>query len=218
MTVQALSETIPSQIAALDAFGPIGVRMQFAAGEEIYAQEEEADLIYQVIEGWVRTSRLLSDGRRQIGDFYYPDELFGMEAGDEHRFSAEALSDCTILVAKRSAVRHCGDERERLEKLIWAATTHELARTQEHLFMLGRKSACEKVASFLMLAAERVRGDLTTLVMSRQDMADYLGLTIETVSRSFTRLREQGVIVLHDPQHVEILDRKALMELASALH
>ena len=216
MTVQALSETIPSQIAALDAFGPIGVRMQFAAGEEIYAQEEEADLIYQVIEGWVRTSRLLSDGRRQIGDFYYPDELFGMEAGDEHRFSAEALSDCTILVAKRSAVRHCGDERERLEKLIWAATTHELARTQEHLFMLGRKSACEKVASFLMLAAERVRGDLTTLVMSRQDMADYLGLTIETVSRMLSQLQSGGIVEFVGCRSFRVIHPSGLARLVTA--
>ena len=216
MTVQALSETIPSRIAALDAFGPIGVRMQFAAGEEIYAQEEEADLIYQVIEGWVRTSRLLSDGRRQIGDFYYPDELFGMEAGDEHRFSAEALSDCTILVAKRSAVRHCGDERERLEKLIWAATTHEQARTQEHLFMLGRKSACEKVASFLMLAAERVRGDLTTLVMSRQDMADYLGLTIETVSRMLSQLQSGGIVEFVGCRSFRVIQPSGLARLVTA--
>ncbi|MDO9432449.1 MAG: cyclic nucleotide-binding domain-containing protein, partial [Phenylobacterium sp.] len=103
MTAQTLSETITPRTAAMDVFGPIGVRMHFAAGEEIYAQEEPADLLYQVIEGSVRTSRLLTDGRRQIGNFYYPDDLFGVEAGDEHRFSAEALSDCTILVVKRSA-------------------------------------------------------------------------------------------------------------------
>jgi len=194
MTALALSERITPRSAEMDGFGPIGVRMHFAAGEEIYAQEAEADLIYQVIEGSVRTSRLLTDGRRQIGDFYYPDEIFGMEAGAGHRFSAEALCDCTILAAKRSAVRHCGAQRERLQELIWAATTHELARTQEHLFILGRKGACEKVASFLMTVAERVRGDLATLVMSRQDMADYLGLTIETVSRMLTQLQSSGAV------------------------
>ena len=105
---------LPQSGAAANVFGPIGVRIHFAADEEIYAQEEEADFIYQVIEGVVRTSRLLSDGRRQIGDFYYPGDLFGLEAGDEHCFAADALSDCTIFVAKRSAVRHFGDERERL--------------------------------------------------------------------------------------------------------
>ena len=216
MTAQVLSETTASRMNPTGAFGAIGVRMQFAAGEEIYAQEEEADLIYQVIEGSVRTSRLLSDGRRQIGDFYYPEELFGMEAGDEHRFSAEALSDCTILVAKRSAVRHCGDERERLEKVIWAATTHELARTQEHLFMLGRKSACEKVASFLMLAAERVRGDLTTLVMSRQDMADYLGLTIETVSRMLSQLQSGGIVEFVGFLSFRVIQPSGLARLVTA--
>lgn len=216
MTTQVLSEAPAPRMNPTGAFGAIGVRMHFAAGEEIYAQEEEADLIYQVIEGSVRTSRLLSDGRRQIGDFYYPDELFGMEAGDEHRFSAEALSDCTILVAKRSAVRHCGDERERLEKLIWTATTHELARTQEHLFMLGRKSACEKVASFLMLAAERVRGDLTTLVMSRQDMADYLGLTIETVSRMLSQLQSGGIVEFVGCRSFRVIHPSGLARLVTA--
>ncbi len=216
MAAPVLSGVPAPQMNPTGAFGAIGVRMQFAAGEEIYAQEEEADLIYQVVEGAVRTSRLLTDGRRQIGDFYYPDELFGMEAGDEHRFSAEALSDCAILVAKRSAVRHCGDERERLEKLIWAATTHELARTQEHLFMLGRKSACEKVASFLMLAAERVRGDLTTLVMSRQDMADYLGLTIETVSRMLSQLQSGGIIEFVGCRSFRVIQPAGLARLVTA--
>lgn len=216
MTAQVLSEAPAPRVNPAGAFGAIGVRMHFATEEEIYAQEEEADLIYQVIEGSVRTSRLLTDGRRQIGDFYYPDELFGMEAGDEHRFSAEALSDCTILVAKRSAVHHCGDERERLEKLIWAATTHELARTQEHLFMLGRKSACEKVASFLMLAAERVRGDLTTLVMSRQDMADYLGLTIETVSRMLSQLQSGGIVEFVGCRSFRVIHPSGLARLVTA--
>lgn len=194
MTAPAFREPSPPQPAMLDALELLGVRMQFAAGEEIYAQEDETDFIYQVIDGSVRTSRLLSDGRRQIGDFYYPEELFGLEASAVHRFSAEALCDCTILVVRRSAVRHCADQRERLEQLVWTATARELERTQEHLFMLGRKSACEKVASFLMNAAARVKGDLTTLAMSRQDMADYLGLTIETVSRMLTQLQTGGVV------------------------
>jgi len=216
MTPQALSKPLIPRSNAADAFGPIGVRMHFAPDEEIYAQEEDADLIYQVLAGAVRTSRLLSDGRRQIGDFYYPGELFGMEAGDKHSFSADALGDCTILVAKRSALRHCGEQRERLERLVWTATTLELARTQEHLFVLGRRSACEKVASFLMSAADRVKGDLTPLVMSRQDIADYLGLTIETVSRMLTQLQSDGLVKFVGYRHFQVIRPAGLSRLVAA--
>ena len=214
MPVQVFNE-LPSA-RSIDAFGPIGVRMHFAAEEEIYAQEEDADLIYQVLEGAVRTNRLLSDGRRQIGDFYYPGELFGMEPGDKHSFSADALGDCTILAAKRSAVRHCGDERERLEDLIWTATAQELARTQEHLFILGRRGACEKVASFLMSAAKRARSDLTPLAMSRQDIADYLGLTIETVSRTLTQLQSDGLVRFAGYRNFQVVRPAGLSRLVAA--
>lgn len=203
-------------LRAVDAFGPIGVRMHFAADEEIYAQEEDADLIYQVLEGVVRTSRLLSDGRRQIGDFYYPGELFGLEAADKHSYSADALGACTILVAKRSAVRHCGDQRERLEGLIWTATTQELARTQQHLFVLGRRGACEKVASFLMSAAARAKSDLTPLAMSRQDIADYLGLTIETVSRTLTQLQSDGLVRFVGYRNFQVVRPAGLSRLVAA--
>ncbi|CAN7503031.1 helix-turn-helix domain-containing protein [Phenylobacterium sp. LjRoot164] len=214
MPVQVFNE-LPSS-RSIDAFGPIGVRMHFAAEEEIYAQEEDADLIYQVLEGAVRTSRLLSDGRRQIGDFYYPGELFGMEPGDKHSFSADALGDCTILAAKRSAVRHCGDQRERLEDLIWAATAQELARTQEHLFVLGRRGACEKVASFLMSASKRAKSDLTPLAMSRQDIADYLGLTIETVSRTLTQLQSDGLVRFAGYRNFQVVRPAGLSRLVAA--
>ncbi|WP_374656732.1 helix-turn-helix domain-containing protein [Phenylobacterium sp.] len=215
MTVQALSEFPSFPSGVVDAFGPIGVRMHFAENEEIYAQEEDADLIYQVVEGVVRTSRLLSDGRRQIGDFYYPGEFFGMEAGDSHRFSADALGDCTILVAKRSAVRHCGEQREQLERLIWNATTQELARTQDHLFVLGRRGACEKVAAFLMSAADRAKAELTPLAMSRQDIADYLGLTIETVSRMLTQLQSEGLVKFFGYRNFQVIRPAGLSRLVA---
>ncbi|MDB5457864.1 MAG: transcriptional regulator, Crp/Fnr family [Caulobacter sp.] len=179
---------------AFDLIGPIGVRLSFAAGEEIYAQEEEADLVYQVIGGAVRTLRLLSDGRRQIGDFYYPGDLFGLEIGPEHRFSAEALGEADILVVKRSALRSYGGDGGPLERMIWTATALELERTQEHLLLLGRKTACEKVASFLLGIAKRFDGAFKTLPMGRQDMADYLGLTIETISRMLGQLQADGLV------------------------
>lgn len=199
--------------AAADVMGRLGVRMVFAKDEEIYGQDEDADLIYRVVSGAVRTSRLMSDGRRQIGDFYYPDELFGVEAGDKHRFSAEALSDCVILVLKASALRAAAGE-EAYERLVRRATSHELDRTQEHLLLLGRKTACERVASFLIGLADRRRSDAVSLPMGRQDMADYLGLTIETVSRMLTQLQSALVVEFAGARQFRISNRLALARMA----
>ena len=207
---EAAHQTPPTQNAI---FGSIGVRMHFAAGEEIYAQEEEADLVYQVIHGSVRTTKLMSDGRRQIGDFYYEGDLFGIETGLEHRFSAEALADCEILVVKRAALQHYGEDGHRLERAIWQSTAKALERTQEHLLLLGRKTACEKVASFLLDLADRFKAEVTTLPMGRQDMADYLGLTIETVSRMVTQLQADGLVEFCGCRRFKIKHRAGMARL-----
>ena len=191
----------------------LGVRMTFAKGEEIFGQDEEADLIYSVVTGAVRTTRLLSDGRRQIGNFYYPGDLIGFETGATHRFSADALSDSVILMVKRSALNtidHNGD----LERAIWEGTRRELERTQEHLLVLGRKTACEKVASVLMDIADRAESDDVVLPMGRQDMADYLGLTIETVSRMVTQLQGSHIVEFTGSRRFKVLRWQALERLA----
>jgi CRP/FNR family transcriptional regulator, nitrogen fixation regulation protein len=191
----------------------LGLRMNFAKDEEIFCQDEEADLLYIVVTGAVRTTRLLSDGRRQVGSFYYPGDLVGLETGDLHRFSAEALCDCTLLVVKRSAVKtFAGDED--LDRALWQATRRELERTQEHLLVLGRKTACEKVASFLMDLAQRDRSEQVALPMGRQDMADYLGLTIETVSRMLTQLQGASVVEFDGCRRFRVTRWDALERLA----
>jgi CRP/FNR family transcriptional regulator, nitrogen fixation regulation protein len=198
----------------VDLISSLGVTMAFAKDEEIYGQEERADLIYMVVSGAVRTTRLLDDGRRQIGEFYYPDELFGVEAGSEHRYSAEALSDCVVLAVKTSALRGAAGE-DSFARLVNAATHRELDRTQEHLLMLGRKTACERVASFLINLADRRQSDAVTLPMGRQDMADYLGLTIETVSRMLTYLQATLAVEFAGARSFRISNRRALTRLAA---
>ncbi|CAN5548585.1 helix-turn-helix domain-containing protein [soil metagenome] len=199
--------------AADDLMMSLGVRMTFAKDEEIYGQDEKADLIYRVISGAVRTTRVMSDGRRQIGGFYYPGEMFGVEASDHHRFSAEALSDGIILVVKASALRAvAGDEA--FGRLTWSATNRELDRTQDHLLLLGRKTAAERVASFLMELGDRRGAEAVTLPMGRQDMADYLGLTIETVSRMLTQLQSALVVEFLGARIFKISNRCALARLA----
>lgn len=207
------ASTTPAQTAIGDVMERLGLRMNFAKDEEIFCQDEDADLTYMVVSGAVRTTRLLSDGRRQVGSFYYPGDLVGLETGDIHRFSAEALSDSVLLVVKRSALKaFAGDEA--VDRAIWEATRRELERTQEHLLVLGRKTACEKVASFLMDLAEREGGEQISLPMGRQDMADYLGLTIETVSRMLTQLQGASVVEFDGCRRFRVKRWDALERLA----
>ena len=195
-----------------DLLSRIGLEMAFAKDEEIYGQGEAADLIYRVVRGTVRTSHFMADGRRPVGDFYYPGDLFGLETSSNHALTAEALSDCVVLVASRQALRAAG--RDELASLIWEATAHELENTRQHLTLLARRTACERVASFLLSLAERQPNASVELAMGRQDMADYLGITIETVSRMITQLQKTGVVEFHGCRQFRILDREALEHMA----
>lgn len=190
------------------------VRLNFRRGEEIYAQDEDADLIYRVVRGSIRTTHLQSDGRRQIGDFYYEGDIIGVEVGEVHRFSAEALTDCDVLALRRAG--STAYEPGRVQQMIWAATATELRRTQSHMLLLGRATACERVARFLMDIAERFRGEFVILPMSRQDMADYLGLTIETISRMLGRLQADGVIEFSGSRKYRVRRPNCLSEMAAA--
>jgi CRP/FNR family nitrogen fixation transcriptional regulator len=201
------------RVPGVDIMSRMGVPMIFAKDEEVYGQDENAELLYRVVSGAVRTSQVLTDGRRQIGGFYYTGELFGFEVGQRHRFSAEALSDCEILVLKASALRAASAEA--YDHLVGSATNRELDRTQDHVLLLGRKSARERVASFLIGIADRGRSDAVTLPMGRQDMADYLGLTIETVSRMLSQLQGALVVEFAGFREFRINNRGALTRLAN---
>ena len=171
---------------ALDVMARTGVRLSYGKDEEIYGQDEPAEFVYQVVHGAVRTCRVMSDGRRQIGDFYGSGDLFGLETGTDHRYAAEALQSSLILVLKRSTLKSaCGD----FERLIQSTLRRDLERAQEHMLRLGRKTAMERVASFLLDLDAKSPGQPVDLPMGRQDMADYLGLTIETVSRMLSQLQ-----------------------------
>jgi CRP-like cAMP-binding protein len=192
-----------------------GATMHFERNNEIYGEGEPADYVYKVISGTVRTSKVLSDGRRQIGAFYLPGDTFGLEAGDEHTFSAEAMTDTSVLVVKRSAVNAEAQKDSCVARELWASTARELARAQSHLMLLI-KSAQERVACFLLEMADRVPDKAgIELPMSRQDIADYLGLTIETVSRTLTHLEGKAAIELPRSRHIVLRNRSALARLNS---
>lgn len=133
----------------------MGAVMPFPRNAEIFGEDEPADYLYKVVSGAVRTYKLLDDGRRQIGGFYLPGDIFGLEAGTEHRFTAEAISDSTILVIKRSALVTLAERQNELARALWALTASELAHVQNLMLTLGRKTAQERVASFLLEMASR---------------------------------------------------------------
>jgi len=201
---------------ARDCGGPLGLMgapMRFARNSEIYGEEDPAEYLYQVVSGAVRTYRMLDDGRRQISAFYLPGDIFGVEAGDVHMSSAEAVCDVQVLVAKRSAVMARAEHERDLSKQLWTLTVRELRRIQEHSLLLI-KSAEERVAGFLLEMDGRSSGGAAIdLPMSRQDIADYLGLTIETVSRTFTQLVQSGAIALEKSRRILFRNRAALARL-----
>jgi CRP/FNR family nitrogen fixation transcriptional regulator len=190
-----------------------GIRIALAKGEEIYGQDEDAEYFYRILHGAVRTSHHMSDGRRQIGDFYRKGDMFGFETRPRHRFTAEALQDCVVLVLKRSALKGAGGE---FERLIEASKDRELERAQEHLLLLGCKSACGKTASFLLDCVRDAVGDCVDLPMSRQDIADYLALSIETVSRMLSQLRESRIVAFSTRRCFRVINPTALAQLAEA--
>jgi CRP/FNR family transcriptional regulator, nitrogen fixation regulation protein len=191
----------------------MGAPMPFARNAEIYGEDEPAEYLYKVVSGAVRTYRVLHDGRRQIGTFLLPGDMFGLEAGATHAASAEAVADSVVLVIKRSAVTALAERDPDVTRQLWALTAKELGRAQNHMLVLVR-NAQERIASFLLEMAERAPGaDSVELPMSRQDIADYLGLTIETVSRTLTQLEVEAAIALPTSRRVVLRNRSALTRL-----
>lgn len=186
-----------------------GVVTSFARNAEIFAQEEDVECFYKVIAGAVRITRLLADGRRHVVAFHLPGEIFGLEAGDTHQFSAEAMVESRIFCVRRGSVVGETRECEDAPAKIWRLMALELGRAQEHALVLGRLCAEERILAFLNDLAARQNSKLIDLPMSRIDIADYLGLTIETVSRTLTHLERTGVIAMANVRRIELKSERA---------
>jgi CRP/FNR family transcriptional regulator, nitrogen fixation regulation protein len=188
----------------------IGVARRLSRDEQVFAEGDRADFVYKVISGAVRAIRLLADGRRQITNFYLPGDVFGIELGAERHTAAEAVCDATITSARRSSLTEGHDQPSRL----WWHALRELQRSQDHVLALGRRTAIERVAIFLTDLADRMEApDKVALPMSRQDIADYLGLTIETVSRTLTQMQAKGLLCVESSRKVRLLRRASLTKL-----
>ena len=193
----------------------MGAPMSFGRNEEIYGEKEPTEYLYKIMSGAVRTYKILADGRRQIQAFYNAGDIFGLEIGEDHAFSAEAIVDSRVLVVKRSTVMTFAARDNDVARQLWALTASELQRVQSHVLLLI-KTARERVVSFLLEMAERGSlGNSVELPMSRQDIADYLGLTIETVSRTLTSLESAAAIELPTSRRIVLRNRTALSRLNS---
>jgi CRP/FNR family transcriptional regulator, nitrogen fixation regulation protein len=197
----------------VDSLEMMGAPMSYARNAEIYGENEPAEYLYKVVSGAVRTSKILNDGRRQIGEFYLPGDLFGYEVGSQHAFSAEAITEAKVIVVKRTAIEALAARDTDVARQLWTMTGRELQRMQEHIVLLI-KTAQERVAGFLLEMAGRIKSTSEVeLPMSRQDIADYLGLTIETVSRTLTLLESSATIELSSSRRIVLRNRAALLKL-----
>lgn len=202
-------------------FGPSltlrGVRMRFERNEEIFGETETAEYVYRVVSGAVRTMRFSSDGRRQILGFHLPGDVFGWELGDAHTLSAEAVSAADVIMVRRSLVEKASAQDLQAAHAVLALTAQSLNNARDHAVVLGRKGAGERVAAFLLQLADRfVSRNELDLPMSRADIADYLGLTIETVSRAFSEMERQCAIALPSSRHVVMRNPSVLLQLEAA--
>jgi CRP/FNR family nitrogen fixation transcriptional regulator len=207
----------PDQFCALTGHvGLVASEFSYRKDEEIYGEDELAEYVYQVIRGAVRTYKLLSDGRRQIGAFLLPGDVFGLESGTSHRLAAEAVIDTTVRLVKRSSLEQAAGIDVRVARKLWSMTAGELGHAEDHMLLLGRKTSLERVAAFLIEMDKRLAAaDVMALPMSRRDIADYLGLTLETVSRALSRLHELGILgfIGTNQRQIVLLDRLQLIGL-----
>ncbi|MCP3460484.1 helix-turn-helix domain-containing protein [Bradyrhizobium sp. CCGUVB23] len=188
----------------------------YKKGREIYGEKEPAEYVYLVTRGAVRSYKLLSDGRRQIGAFHLVGDIFGLENGGTHRFTTEAVVETTLRLMKRHSLELVAEKDTLVSRDLLGLTTSNLQHAENHMLLLGRKTSLEKVAAFLLEMDERLTAaGIISLPMSRRDIADYLGLTLETVSRAVSQLHKAGILefIGNTQREIAILDRGLLARI-----
>ncbi len=203
----------------MDRLAAIAEPVMLAAGEVLIREGDRAPHIFNISSGSIRVYKLLPDGRRQIIGFLFAGDFLGLAVGDAYVFSAEAMEPASVCRFRKTAFRSLIHDCPSLEHALLNRTSHELAAAQNQMLLLGRKTAIERVAWFLLDLPGHdplrpTRADRVRLVMTRGEIADYLGLTIETVSRVLTRLKKQDVIQLLSRSELRIVHREMLRALA----
>ena len=204
----------------LEQFRNLGWTLKLDTGQALFHEGDPATRVFTLTKGTLKLYKLLPDGRRQVTGFMHPGDFLGMSMDDEHAFSAEALEDAQLCWFPRNRFDDFVEGHGSMERELYRMAAHELAAAQQQMVLLGRKTATERLASFLLHLGKRSeqlpgRPDkIVRLAMSRSDIADYLGLTKETVSRVFSSFRRDRVIRLRSIGEVEIIDRPGLEQIA----
>lgn len=186
--------------------------------QTVFFEGDNADHLYNIIQGHVRVYKSLADGRRQITGFLYPSNFLGLSVAGTYPYSAETISAVTLCRFPRKGMSKIIEKYPSFEHNLLELASNELAAAQEHVLLLGRKTAAERLCSFILNISAKQntseQNETVMLPMTRQDIADYLGLTIETVSRTFTRLKKSGVIELMESDIIGITSQEQLETLA----
>jgi len=204
------------ELGALSQADILLSEFKYNRGAEIFGEAEPAEYIYQVAEGAVRSYKLLSDGRRQISAFHLAGDIFGLENAGTHRFTAEAIVETTVRLVKRVSLAHMAGQDVTVAHDLLNMTARNLKHAEDHMLLLGRKTSLERVAAFLLEMDSRLTAaGVMALPMCRRDIADYLGLTLETVSRALSVLHDKGVLSFlgQTQRQIVLLDRSKLAEL-----
>lgn len=211
----------------IHSFARVSRGVEAAAGQDVFIQGEDAQRVFILVDGAVKIYKLLADGRRQITGFVFRGDFLGLNFNDSYQFSAEALVATKLCALPRRQVENLLEPYPALATRLLTLASHELAAAQNQMVLLGRKTAQEKLASFLLWLAKRQAGlqsgcrvgvaEKLYVPMSRSDIADYLGLTTETVSRTFTVMKNEGLISLPHVHEIILTNREALEDLAEGV-
>lgn len=202
-----------NRIAAISSLQTVG------AGKAVFVEGDDAENVYEVVRGMLKLYKLMPDGRRQIMGFLSAGDLLGLSFSGVYSYTAEAVTDVTLCRYSRARFERLVDEVPGFARRLLAVRSDELRAAQEQMLLLGRKMAVEKISSFLLMLADRQaevqEADVVHLPMSRNDIADYLGLTTETVCRTLTKLKSLGAIKSLSTANIKLVDRGRIEELAA---
>lgn len=197
-----------------------GTSFRLGRGQPLFHEGDPASRVFTLTRGTLKLYKLLPDGRRQVTGFMHPGDFLGVSVEDDYAFTAEALEQAQLCAFPRTRFDDFTQDHAQIERELYRLATHELAAAQQQMVLLGRKTAAERLASFFVQLARRAErvgaapAQFVALPMSRSDIADYLGLTKETVSRVLAKLKNERLIRLETLDRIEILDRAGL-ELAA---
>jgi CRP/FNR family transcriptional regulator len=203
----------------LEKLASIAKLKDMEAHQYLFHQHTHADRLFNIISGIVMIERATSNGRRQILAFVFPGDFVGITNSDHFEYSVKSLSDTQLCEFDREELLTLAEELPALKTNVGQISANILARALDQIYILGQKKAHERLCFLFLQLLERLPGatpELINLPMTRQDIADYLGLTIETVSRSFAKLKQDELIATPSPQRLQLLDIEKITELASA--